>query len=103
MRVELHSMAHDVRHLVVATVVHTLHGMEYASLHRLQAILYMWHRTVKDDIRGIVQEPVLVHAAEVMHHRGIKTVDRAVVRLSVCFIVCLLLYYYFVVHHLSFL
>ena len=37
--VELHRVPHDVGHLVVASVVHALHRVEYAPLHGLQAVL----------------------------------------------------------------
>ena len=42
-RMELHGVSHDVRHLVVPSVVHALHGVQYASLHGLQSVLYVWH------------------------------------------------------------
>ena len=38
---ELHGVAHDVGHLVVAAVVHALHGVQYAPLHGFQSVLYM--------------------------------------------------------------
>ena len=79
MRMELHGMAHNVCHLVEPAVVHTLHRVEYASLHGFQAILNMRHGTLKYDVRGIVEKPVLIHAAQMMNGRCVKTVHRLVI------------------------
>ena len=46
-RVELHCVSDDVRHLVVASVVESLHGVQYSSLHRLQAVHDVWHGTLQ--------------------------------------------------------
>ena len=81
MRVELHGVAHDVSHLVVASVVHTLHRVQYTALHRLQTILDTWHRTFKNNVRSIVEKPVLIHATKMVNGRGIKPVYRLVVRM----------------------
>ena len=78
-RVELHGVSHDVGHLVVASVVHALHRVKDTALHRFQSILDLRHSALKDDIGGIVQKPVLVHAAEMMHGRGIEAVGGLVV------------------------
>ena len=78
-RVELHGMSHDIGHFVVASVVHAFHRVQDTALHRFQSILDLRHSALKDDIGGIVQEPVLVHAAEMMHGRGIETVGGLVV------------------------
>ena len=63
-RMVLHGVAHDAGHLVVAAVVGLLHGVEDAALHRLEAVLDMRNGTVQDHVRGVIQEPVLVHAGE---------------------------------------
>ena len=47
MGVELHGVTHNIRHLVITTVVHTLHRMEDASLHRFQSVLDMGDGTLK--------------------------------------------------------
>ena len=52
--------------------------MQYAPLHRLQAVLYVGHGALKYNVRGVVEKPVLVHSAKVMHHRSVKPVDRLV-------------------------
>ena len=78
-RMELHGMAHNVSHLVESAVVHTLHRVEYASLHGFQAVLNMGHGTLKYDVRGIVEKPVLIHAAQMMNGRCVKTVHRLVI------------------------
>ena len=62
--VVLHGLTHDVGHLVVTAVVAALHGVENTTLHGLQTILDMGHGTLQNNIRSIVQEPVLVHARE---------------------------------------
>ena len=74
MRVELHRVTHDIGHLVVTSVVHALHGVQDAALHWLQSVLDMRHGTLQNHVGGIVEKPVLIHAAEMMHGCGIKTV-----------------------------
>ena len=76
---ELHGMPHDVRHLVVPSVVHPLHGMENTPLYRLQTVLDVRYGPFEDYVAGIVQKPVLVHPGEMMHGRGIKPVGRLVI------------------------
>ena len=76
MGVELHGVSHDVGHLVVASVVHALHRVQYSPLHGLQSVLDMRHGALEDDVRRIIEKPVLVHPAEVMHGRSVKPVDR---------------------------
>ena len=79
MRVELHSVSDDVRHLVEASVVHALHRVEYASLHRLQAVLDMRHSAFQDYVGCVVEEPVLIHSAKVVYGRCVEAVNRLVV------------------------
>ena len=79
-RVKLHGMSHDVRHLVIAAVVHALHRVQDAALHRLQTVLNVRHGPFEDDVRGIVQEPVLIHAAQVVHGSCVEAVHGLVVR-----------------------
>ena len=75
MGVELHRVAHDVGHLVIPPVVHALHGVQYAPLHGLQSVLYVGHGTLQYHVRSIVEKPVLVHPAKVMHGRSVKPAD----------------------------
>ena len=82
MRVKLHGVTHDVGHLVVASVVHTLHRVKDTALHRFQAVLDMRHGTLQNNIRGIIQEPILIHTAQVMHHRSVETVHGLVIRVT---------------------
>ena len=77
--VELHGVAHDVGHLVVASVIHALHGVQDASLHGLQSVLDMGHGTLQDHVGGIVEKPILVHAAQMVHGSCIKTVHGLIV------------------------
>ena len=46
-RMKLHRVSHDVGHLVVTAVVHSLHRMENASLHGLESVLEMRHRALQ--------------------------------------------------------
>ena len=82
MGVKLHGMSHNVGHLVVASVVHAFHGVKNASLHGFQSVLYMGNGTFQDYIRGIVEEPVLIHAAQMVHGRSIKPVHWLVVGMA---------------------
>ena len=62
-RVVLHRVPDDVRHLVVAAIVELLHRMQDAALHGLQAVVQCGHGPLEDHVAGIVQEPLTVHAA----------------------------------------
>ena len=81
-RVKLHRVSHDVRHLVVASVLHPLHGVQDASLHGFQSVHDVGHGTFQYDVRGVVQKPVLVHAAQLMLHVGVFGVRGLVVGVS---------------------
>ena len=83
MGMELHGMADDVSHLVVSSVVHSLHGVEDAPLHGLQSVLDMRHGTLQDYIRGVIQEPVLVHSAEMVHGGSVEAVGGGVVAVGI--------------------
>ena len=72
-------MTNDVGNFIVASVLHALHGMQYTALHWLKTVFQMRHRTLQDNIRGVVEKPVLIHATEVFHGRGIKSVHRHIV------------------------
>ena len=84
--VELHGVPHNVGHLVVASVVQPLHTMEYASLYGLESVVYMGHGTLQDYVRCIIQEPVLVHAGELVFDGIAFGICRLVVRML--FFVC---------------
>ena len=45
-RVVLHGLTDDVRHLVVLTVIHLLHSMQDTALHGFEAILNRGHSTL---------------------------------------------------------
>ena len=61
-RVVLHRLADDTRHLVVAAVVHTPHGVQNTPLHGFQTILHVRNGPFQNNVRGVIQEPVAVHA-----------------------------------------
>ena len=66
-RVVLHGLSHDVGHLVVASVVDDLHGVQDAPLHGFEAVLDMGYGAFEDHVRSVVQEPVLIHARQFAH------------------------------------
>ncbi len=78
-RVELHGVSHDVRHLIISAVVHALHRVEDASLHGLQAVLQVGNGSVENAVAGIVEEPVLIHAAQMVHGGSIEAVHGLIV------------------------
>ena len=119
MRVKLHGMAHDIGHFVVPSIVHALHRVQYTALNRLQTVGDIRHGAFQDNIRGVVEEPVLVHATKVMHRRSIEAVGGFIVgmRFNALFLVFVLFHFvghvqafffhfvrvfYFVVHSVSF-
>ena len=63
-RVVLHGLAHEVGDLVVTAVVDDLHRMKDTPLDGFQSVLDMRHGAFEDHVRGVVQEPVLIHARE---------------------------------------
>ena len=83
--VELHGVPHDVRHLVVASVVQTLHGVEDASLNGLQSVVDVGDGTFQDNVGGIVQKPVLIHAGELVFHAFFLGVGGFIIRMLVFF------------------
>ena len=64
--VELHRVAHDVGHLVEASVVHALHGVHDAPLHGLEAVGDVRHGAFQDYVGCVVEEPTLVHLVQVV-------------------------------------
>lgn len=83
MRMVLHGVSDDVCDLIVSSVVHLLHGMEYAPLHRFQSVVDMWDSTLQDNVARIVEEPVLVHPRQMVHGGGIEPVGGLVVAVLV--------------------
>jgi hypothetical protein len=57
--------------------------VQYATLYRLQAILDMGDSPFQNNVRSIVQEPVLVHTAKVVYGGRIEAVYRLVVGMAV--------------------
>ena len=62
--VVLHRLAHDVGDLGVGAVVHAVHRVQDAALHRLEAVHDVRHGPVQDHVGSVVQVPVLEHAGE---------------------------------------
>ena len=63
----LHGATNDVRHLVEATIVHFLHGMQDTPLYRLKSIFNCRHGPFQNYIRCIIEEPAFVHARNGYH------------------------------------
>ena len=88
--VKLHGLAYDAGHLVVAAVFHALHDMEYASLDRLQSVFDMGNGALQDNVGGIVEKPVLVHAGKLQLDVGFVSLGYFVGRVAlgrVCLVV----------------
>ena len=64
---KLHRLAHHVGHLIISSVVDAPHGVQDASLHRLQPVVDVRHGPLQDHVRGIIQKPALIHARQVAH------------------------------------
>ena len=82
-RVVRHRLTDDVLHLVVSSVVAALHRVEYSTLYGLQSILDVRHRTLQNNVRCVVQKPILVHSRQLLHIRPIakQTVVAPLLRL----------------------
>ena len=63
-RVELHGVPHNVRHLDELAVVVAVQGPHDATLHRLQSILQTGYRPVLDHVPGIIQEVLVDQIAQ---------------------------------------
>ena len=83
---KLHGVTHDISHLVVSAIIHTFHGVENASLHRLQSVLDVRNGTLQNYVRGIVEEPVLIHTAEMVYSGCIESVHRLIIGMLFCLI-----------------
>ena len=65
--VVLHRVADDVGHLVETAVVHFTQAVQNAPLHGFQAVVLVRHCTLEDDVTGVVEEVVVVHATDRDH------------------------------------
>ena len=98
-RVILHGLTDDVSHFVVLTIIDGLHSMQNTTLHRLESILNRRHSALQNHIRGIIQEPILVHARQVILHRIIESplgshlLSKTFVDKNVCQNTCYLQYH----------
>ena len=80
--VELHRVPHDVRYFVISAIVHPLHRVHNAALHGFETVLNVGNGAVENRIRGIVEEPRLIHPRQVVHHRGVEAVHRFIVGMA---------------------
>ena len=63
-RVVLHGVTDDVGDLVEPPVVHFVEAVQDAALHRLEAVILVRHGPFEDDVRGVIQEVVVVHPGD---------------------------------------
>ena len=70
-RMVLHRLTDNVGHFVKATVLHLKEGVHQSTLYWLQAVFKGRNRTFQNDVAGIVQEVLAVHAA----HSGLHRLD----------------------------
>ena len=75
MRVQLHGLANNVRHLAELAVVHFPHRVENAALYRFESVVNVRNRTVLDEIGRIFQKVLVHQGLEVLH--GYNTTLRA--------------------------
>ena len=61
-RVEFHRVPHDVRHFTIAPVVQPVHGVQDAALHGLEPVIDLGYGPFQDDVRGVIQKVVGIHA-----------------------------------------
>ena len=69
---ELHGMTYYVGYFVVTAVIHALHGVQDTSLYGFKTVTDMGNGSFQNYIRGVIQEPALVHFIKMMgnpiHH-----------------------------------
>ena len=53
--------------------------MQDTALHGFQTVAQMGHGALEDYVRGVIQEPVLIHAAEVVYGCGVEAVHGLIV------------------------
>ena len=78
--------------------------MEDASLHGFQTVAQMRHGTLEDHVGSVIQEPVLVHATEVVYCCRIEAVYGFIVGMALFLVFRRLLFqnlfaFCFVVHY----
>ena len=64
MWVVLHRLSDDVRHLCITAVVNPPHGVEHTPLHGLHSVNDVRNGPIQDDVRRVVQEPILEHTRQ---------------------------------------
>ena len=68
-------MTHYVGNLVVTAIVHTLHRVHDTTLNGFKSVADMGDCSFQNYVRGVIQEPALVHFVKVMgdpiRHRNI--------------------------------
>ena len=72
----LHRVADGVGDLVVAAVFELPHRVENAALDRLEAVVEMGNRAIKNDVGGVVDEPVLEHSVDVLQGGNVALGER---------------------------
>ena len=63
-RMQLHRLSDYRGHLRISPVIDLEHRMEHTSLDRFQPVIDMRHGPLENDVRGIVQKPLLEHSGK---------------------------------------
>ena len=66
-RVVFHGVADDAGYFVEAAVVHFVHRVQDAALHRLEPVVDVGNGALFDDVGGVFDEVVFVEAVDVCH------------------------------------
>ena len=86
-RMEFHCLAHNIRHLVISSVVHAFHGVQYAPLHRFQSVVEMRHCAFQNHIACIIQKPILIHSRQTPYYSAVAGDFGNVLRMKFFFVV----------------
>ena len=78
-------MSYDVGYFVVAAVVEAFHGVQDTALNGFQTVVDVRNGTLQNYIRCVIEEPVLVHAAQLMFYGFVGLVYRLIVRMFLFF------------------
>ena len=62
----LHCLANDICNLIEASVINILHCVHNTPLNRLKTVSDMRNCTLQNNVRGIIQEPVLIHTGKLV-------------------------------------
>ncbi len=61
-RMEFHRVSHDISHFIITPVVQAVHGVQNTALHRFKPVIDLGYGPFQNDIRGVIQKVVGIHA-----------------------------------------